>query len=156
MREAQKRIKEISKAAQRAIFLTGQLLAFSHTQVLHSEIIDLNAEISNVEKMLHHIIGEDINLLIAQGSGSGLVMTDAGQADKIIMNLPRGGTLTIETANIELNSDSISGYEGAAPGGIIQVFSELKAGTAFKIYLPQVDKEIVSTDKDTGSEIESR
>ena len=104
-------IAEIGKAGERAASLTRQLLAFSRQQVLAPRVLDLNALVAEVQKMLRRLIGEDIELTTVQGPALGRVKADPGQIEQILMNLavnardamPRGGKLLIETADIELD-----------------------------------------------------
>ena len=104
-------IDEIRKAGERAASLTRQLLAFSRRQVLEPKVLDLNGLIGNLEKMLRRLIGEDVELLTVLGPAIGRVQADAGQIEQVILNLavnardamPKGGTLTIETQDVELD-----------------------------------------------------
>ena len=121
---AYKNILEIKKAAERATSLTSQLLAFSRKQILQPEILDLNAVLRNVQKMLNHLIGEDLDLDVVYGKELGLIEADAGQMDQVIMNLvvnardamPTGGKLTIETVNAELDEGDVRRHVGLTPG----------------------------------------
>ncbi len=105
------RVEEIRKAAERAAALTRQLLAFSRKQVLEPRVLDLNAIVSDIEKMLHRIIGEDVQLITVFGESLGRVEADPGQMEQVIVNLavnardamPRGGKLIIETRNVDLD-----------------------------------------------------
>jgi len=105
-------IEEIKKAGERAAILTRQLLAFSRRQVLEMKVIDLNTVLRDMDKMLRRVIGEDIELANMEAKDLGRVKTDPGQMEQVIMNLavnardamPQGGKLTIETANVELES----------------------------------------------------
>jgi signal transduction histidine kinase/ActR/RegA family two-component response regulator len=103
--------EEILKAAERASGLTKQLLTFSRKQVLEPRILVLNDLISNVETMLRRLIGQDIRLFIKLDPHLGWVKADPGQIEQVVMNLavnardamPQGGSLTIETANVDLD-----------------------------------------------------
>jgi hypothetical protein len=117
-------VKEIQKAADRAASLTRQLLAFSRKQVLQPKVLDLNAVVTEVEKMLRRLIGEDIELVTALEPGLGCVKADPGQIEQIILNLavnardamPRGGRLTLETSNVELDEDFARQHSSVASG----------------------------------------
>ncbi len=103
--------EEIQAAAERAASLTGQLLAFSRKQVLQPRIINLNETVSGMEKMLRRLIGEDVELCTLFDPELGHVKADPGQFEQVILNLavnardamPRGGKLTIQTANVSLD-----------------------------------------------------
>lgn len=109
--ETLQQVGEIQKAAERASALTHQLLAFSRRQVLHPERLNLNTVIADLDKMLRRLIGEHVELVIATDPALGSVLADAGQVGQIVMNLSlnardamrHGGTLTIETANIDVD-----------------------------------------------------
>jgi two-component system cell cycle sensor histidine kinase/response regulator CckA len=105
------KLEKIKKAAQRAASVTRQLLAFSHKQVLETRVLDLNWIVKDMENMLRHLIGEEIELAIAPGAGQGWVKADPRQIEQLLVNLamnarnamPWGGKITIETANVELD-----------------------------------------------------
>jgi CheY-like chemotaxis protein len=117
-------IREIVEAGRRAATLTRQLLAFSRKQTLQAEVLDLNHQVRELEKMLHRLIGEDIELELSLGRDIGRVKVDPGQIDQVIMNLvvnardamPAGGILTIETANAELDDTYTAKHPGTKPG----------------------------------------
>jgi two-component system, cell cycle sensor histidine kinase and response regulator CckA len=100
-------VEEILKAADRATALTRQLLAFGRRQVLQPQILDLNAVVLNMDKMLRRLIGEDIQLITSLDPEIWSVKVDPGMIEQVIMNLavnsrdamPNGGKLTIETSN---------------------------------------------------------
>jgi CheY-like chemotaxis protein len=103
-------VEEISKAAERAASLTHQLLAFSRRQALQPKVIDLNAEIVDVEKMLQRIMGEDVQWSTHLSPNLWNIKADPGQIQQILMNLavnardamPEGGKFTVRTENLEL------------------------------------------------------
>jgi PAS domain S-box-containing protein len=111
-------VAEIKKAADRAASLTRQLLAFSRRQVLAPQVLDLNAVVANVHKMLRRLIGEDIDLVMKPAPDLGRVRVDPGQIEQVLLNLvvnardamPQGGKITIETANVELDQSYTGGH----------------------------------------------
>jgi two-component system cell cycle sensor histidine kinase/response regulator CckA len=108
-------IEEIKKAGDRAASLTRQLLAFSRKQVLQPKVLDINSVVSDMEKMLHRLLGEDIELRIVLASELGTIKADPGQIEQVIMNLavnardamPDGGKLTIETENVFISEEYV-------------------------------------------------
>ncbi|MBL7177942.1 MAG: PAS domain S-box protein [Desulfobacteraceae bacterium] len=104
-------LEEIRDAGDRAALLTRQLLAFSRKQPLRLVVLNLNEVITDMNKMLERLIGEDVKVGTVLESGLMQVKADPGQMEQIIMNLavnakdamPRGGKLTIETANMYLD-----------------------------------------------------
>src|ERR1700687_703211 len=120
---------EIEKAGQRATTLTRQLLAFSRQQVLEPVILNLNALVSDTEKMLRRLIGEDIELTTALDSKLGQVKADHGQIEQVIMNLAvntrdamlQGGKLTIKTANVQLDENYIRHHPGSRVGRYVML-----------------------------------
>lgn len=120
-------VSEIRKAAEQGGNLTGQLLAFSRRQVLTPKSIDLNDSILGMENMLRRLIGEDIQLEILNSKNLGTVRADPGQIEQILMNLavnardamPGGGTLRIETSNIEVDQEFASRHPGLLPGSFV-------------------------------------
>jgi PAS domain S-box-containing protein len=106
-------VEEILKAADRATSLTRQLLAFGRRQVLQPQILDLNAVVLNMDKMLRRLIGEDIQLVTSLDPELWSVKVDPGMIEQVVMNLavnsrdamPNGGKLTIETTNAVHDED---------------------------------------------------
>jgi len=196
------KLTQIGRAAERAAGLTRQLLAFGRKQVLNVSALNLNDVIADLEEMLRRLIGEDIELNTVLTPSLGTVKADAGQIEQILMNLvvnardamPKGGKLTIETANVVLDrqytekvpdlepgpyimfavSDSGAGMDeqtrsrifdpffttkdkGVGTGlglstvygivkqhrGHIAVYTELRRGSTFKVYLPLEEAESV-------------
>ena len=104
-------IDEIHHAAKRAASLTQQLLAFSRKQVLEPKILDVNAVVREMEKMLGSLLGEPIELVLALSDSLGMVKADRTQLEQVILNLSvnardamaEGGRLTIETSKVEMD-----------------------------------------------------
>jgi PAS domain S-box-containing protein len=121
--------REIANAAERATSLTRQLLAFSRKQMLDPKIVDLNSVVSENVKMLTRLIGEDIDLVMVPGPDIGAVKADPGQIEQVIMNLavnardamPKGGKLTIETANVTLDANYARFHAPAKPGDYVML-----------------------------------
>jgi two-component system, cell cycle sensor histidine kinase and response regulator CckA len=105
---------EISAAAQRGARLVQQLLAFSRKQLLSPETLDLNDVVFEMEQLLRQAVGRDIEIMIAPDHDLWSINADVGQIEQALLNLavnardamPRGGRLSIETANVGLNGKS--------------------------------------------------
>ena len=116
-------VQEIKKAGERASRLTRQLLAFSRKQPMTRQPVDLNGVVGDVQKMLGRILGEDIDLSVLQGDVPE-VMADPSQIEQILLNLavnardamPKGGSLTIATANADIDAAFVQRHPGATPG----------------------------------------
>jgi two-component system, cell cycle sensor histidine kinase and response regulator CckA len=194
-----KNAQEIRQAADRAAMLTRQLLAYGRKQILQPKILDLSTLIADMEGMLRHLMGGEVDVRIVPSIGLKPVRIDPGQVEQVIMNIamnaadamPNGGKLTLETANVTLDEEYVRNFsdlkageyvmlaitdtgvgmtekvkarlfepffttkgvgEGTGlglatchgiikqSGGHIAVYSEPGRGTAFKIYLPQVEQ----------------
>ncbi|MFL5937355.1 MAG: PAS domain S-box protein [Gaiellaceae bacterium] len=118
-------VSEIEKAAQRAHGLTRQLLAFSRKQILQPQVVHINDVVGDMEGMLRRLIGEDIEIVTAYGSGLARVKADPGQLQQVIVNLvvnacdemSGGGTLSIETANVAVTDDEAARYGAEVDAG---------------------------------------
>jgi two-component system, cell cycle sensor histidine kinase and response regulator CckA len=195
------RLETIKKAGVRAASLTSQLLAFSRRQVLEPRVLNLNSLVTETQRMLQRLMGEDIEQKIVLDSTLGKTKADPGQMVQVIMNLavnardamPTGGKLTIATANVSFEdvanfygvavppgqyvmlsvTDTGTGMDAETQGRLFEPFfttktagkgtglglatvygivkqsggyvfadSELKKGTIFRVYLPQVDQPV--------------
>jgi two-component system cell cycle sensor histidine kinase/response regulator CckA len=122
-------LDEIQKATQRASDLTHHLLAFSRRQIMEMKILDLNTLLKDLDKMLHRVIGEDIQLTYRLSDDIGKVRVDPGQMEQVILNLavnardamPSGGKLTIETSNAELDEAYAHAHIGSKPGRYVMM-----------------------------------
>jgi two-component system cell cycle sensor histidine kinase/response regulator CckA len=120
---------EIDRAAVRAAELTQQLLAFSRRQVLLPKVLDLNAVVRDMYKMLQRVIGEDIELITSAHPDLSRVKADPGQIEQVIVNLavnardamPQGGTLIIETADAELDEHYSRRYGYVRTGSYVML-----------------------------------
>ena len=127
---------EIRTAADRAAALTRQLLAYGRKQLLRLETLDLNHVIASMEEMLRHLMGGDVNVSIRPAAGLEAVKADAGQIEQVTMNIalnardamPDGGTLTMETANVTIDMESV-GRDAELTPGAYAVLSITDTGT---------------------------
>jgi len=122
-------LEEIRKAGERAAGLTRQLLAFSRRQVLEVKVVDLNAILKDLDKMLRRMIREDVELETHLTEDLGNVKVDPGQIEQVVMNLavnardamPSGGKLTIETANVVLDEEYARRHVAVTPGRYVML-----------------------------------
>jgi len=116
-------VQEIRMAGEHAAELTQQLLAFSRKQVIRPKVVDLNAQVAELQSMLRRLIGEDIELQTDLDDSLQRIKTDPGQLEQVLINLvvnardamPQGGILTVRTENRELEQDSSNGAGEAGP-----------------------------------------
>ena len=121
--------EQIQIASQRATSLTQQLLAFSRKQMLAPKVLNIQNIVSEMEKILRRLIGEDIELETFTEEDLGLVKADRSQIEQVIMNLavnardamPSGGRLTIETSNVELDGSFSHIPSVLAPGRYVML-----------------------------------
>ena len=145
----QRELSEIHKATKKASALVKQLLAFSRQQVLRPKILDLNALIRQVERLLRPIIGENIRLVIRLGEDLGSIKADPGQIEQALMNLavnardamPDGGRLEVVTSTRRLDSRPGEGAAKMEPGP----YAKMKPGPY-----------VVLTVSDTGHGIDEK
>jgi two-component system, cell cycle sensor histidine kinase and response regulator CckA len=122
-------LEETKKAAERAASLVRQLLAFSRKQILEPKVLDLNDVVKDMHKMLTRLIGENIKLATRLQTDLGSVKADPCQVEQIIVNLvvnardamPRGGRVTIETANVVIDERTAARHVAVNPGEYVML-----------------------------------
>ncbi len=127
--EDQEFLMESQRAGKRASELTRQLLAFSRKQILETKPVDLNQVILGFGKMLNRLIGEDLEVRTHLEPRLGMVKADPVQMEQVLLNLalnardamPRGGRLTIETSNVELDAHYAAIYPEVRAGRWIRL-----------------------------------
>nr|HEX4318478.1 GAF domain-containing protein [Kofleriaceae bacterium] len=115
---------QIEKAGQRAADLTRQLLLFSRQQIVAPKVLDLNAVVRDMDRMLRRLVGEDIAVRTSLGAALGLIKADPGHIEQVMMNLvvnardamPNGGSLTIETGNVDIDGAFADTHLDMSPG----------------------------------------
>ena len=123
------KIQKIDEATQRSGDLTRQLLTFSRRQVVEMKVLALNNLLTNLDKMLRRVIGEDIELVNKTSEGLGKVKADPGQIEQVIVNLtvnardamPDGGKLVFETADVELDQEYARTHVHVTPGRYVML-----------------------------------
>ncbi|MGC2672803.1 MAG: PAS domain S-box protein [Candidatus Acidiferrum sp.] len=122
-------VMQIDNASERASMLIRQLLAFSRRQVLQPKVIDLNAIVLGLDKLLARLMGEHIEMVTRCGANVGNVKADPAQVEQVIMNLvvnardamPKGGRLTVETFNVDLDSTYARDHVSVKPGAYVML-----------------------------------
>ena len=117
-------LTEVLRAGEQAASMTGQLLAFSRHRVIEPRPVDCNELLDGNRNMFQRLVGEDVHLVVRPVASIARVMADPGQLVQVLLNLvvnardamPAGGTLTMETADIEVTQTTAAAYPGIAPG----------------------------------------
>jgi PAS domain S-box-containing protein len=138
----------ILQVADRAAATTHQLLSFSRRQVLKPKVLDLNALVSQLEGLLRRLIGENIELVVRRGDGTGHVRIDPGQLELALVNLavnardamPQGGQLTMETSLRRVDGETATRLR-LAPGsyacvGVRDTGVGMDADTRLRLFEP--------------------
>ena len=118
-------VEVIARAGERAAALTRQLLAFSRRQVLDPRVLDLNAVVAGAEQMLRRLVEGPISVVARLDPALGAIRADVGQLEQVLLNLavnardamPSGGTLTLETTNVEVAGSTRRVEQGVLPPG---------------------------------------
>lgn len=126
---AEKQLREVRQAAERATDLIRQLLAFSRRQLLLPQVLDLNVVVAETETMLRRVVRENVRIVTRCDRELGRTKADPGQLQQCILNLavnardamPNGGTLTLETQNASLNGHCEPQYGIVPPGDYVLV-----------------------------------
>jgi PAS domain S-box-containing protein len=150
-------LEEIQRAASRAAELTNQLLAFSRKQMLRPRVLDLNAAVAGVQRILSRVIGEDVELVIDLEPELWPTLADPGQIEQVLLNLavnardamPDGGVLRIETRNLRLGGGGGAAGPALPPGDYVR----LEVGDTGSGMEPEVRSRIFEpffTTKDVG------
>ncbi|HET6899160.1 MAG TPA: ATP-binding protein, partial [Vicinamibacteria bacterium] len=126
---ARPRLEQVILAAHRAAGLTRQLLAFSRKQVMQPKLLDLGAVVVDMRRMLDRVVGEDLEIEVVAAERLAAVQADPTQIEQVIMNLvvnardamPRGGRVTIETANVDLDDAYAAAHPPARAGRYVML-----------------------------------
>jgi two-component system cell cycle sensor histidine kinase/response regulator CckA len=122
-------LEQIRAAALRAAGLTRQLLLFSRQQVAEPRVVDLNDVLVGLDRMLGRILGEDVELVLVPPKAPGRIKVDPTHIEQLILNLvvnardamPKGGKLTLETANVELDDEYVLAHLPAKAGSYVML-----------------------------------
>jgi signal transduction histidine kinase/ActR/RegA family two-component response regulator len=142
-------VELIQKTSQRAVALTGQLLAFSRKQVIQPRVLELGPLMAELVPMLQRMIGEDVELSVLPTEGTGRVKVDPSQMQQVVMNLavnardamPRGGRITIGVRDAEVREAIALGHANLPPGRYVALAvsdtgTGITAETAAHIFEP--------------------
>jgi signal transduction histidine kinase len=121
--------RAIQLAADRATTLTRQLLAFSRKQLLELKVVDVNAIVQDMERLVRPLIGENVELVTMLAPEAAHTRADAGQLEQVIMNLvvnakdamPAGGRLLIQTQSTTVDEDHRRGQQFIRPNTYVML-----------------------------------
>jgi len=117
-------VEQIRLASERASHLTHQLLAFARREIVQQEVVDVNNVVGDIEQLLRRTLGEHVELHSSLAAGVYPVLIDPGQLEQILVNLavnardamPDGGTLRIDTANLDVDEEYAASRAELSPG----------------------------------------
>jgi PAS domain S-box-containing protein len=127
--ESMEYIDNIREAANRGAALTRQMLSFSRKQQVQLQVLDLNERLREVNRLLHPLMGDNVDIVLSPRSGAAIVEADAGQIDQIVMNLavnardamPQGGKLIIETGVFDFDEAFAREHATMKPGRYVML-----------------------------------
>jgi len=122
-------IDNIREAAKRGASLTRQLLAFGRRQPVQTQLLDLNERLREVTKLLHPLMGDDVEIALLPRSATAIIEADPGQLDQIVMNLavnardamPRGGKLILETSVFDFDESFVREHPAMVAGRYVML-----------------------------------
>jgi PAS domain S-box-containing protein len=122
-------LDDILRAGKRAADLVRQLLAFGRRQPMALEVVDLDAAVTDIDKMLRRLIREDVELVNAPGAATPWVSLEPGQLEQVLVNLvvnardamPRGGRITVSTASVQLSEQEAKALLEGRPGAWVRL-----------------------------------
>jgi signal transduction histidine kinase/CheY-like chemotaxis protein len=122
-------VTAIREAGERASRLTRQLLSFARREVVRPTVLDLTGVVLEMEQLLRRTIGEHVVLETSLAPDLWPIMADDGQLEQVLINLavnardamPQGGTLTLDTENIDVDDAYASARPGLIPGRYVRL-----------------------------------
>lgn len=151
--------EEILKAAGTAAELTRRLLTFSRKQPTHTRLVDVNAVVQAMERMLRRLLGEDIELVTLLSPGLDRVRADPAQIEQVLLNLvvnareamPGGGRIVLETARVDLDAEYARTHLGALTGPhVVLSVSDTGRGMEPEVVRQIFDPFFTTKEKGTG------
>jgi PAS domain S-box-containing protein len=128
-RSTREDVEQVRLASERAAHLTHQLLAFARREVVQPEVVDVNDIVGEIEQLLRRTLGEHVELHSSLGEDLRPVLIDPGQLEQILVNLavnsrdamPDGGTLRIDTANLDVDLEYAVARPSLTPGSYVRL-----------------------------------
>jgi CheY-like chemotaxis protein len=155
-----KEVGEILGGSERAAGLIRQLLAFSRQEIPQPKVIHPNFVVTSMERMLRHLLEENIELKLAMDGNAGRVRMDPVQLEQVLMNLvlnardamPEGGALVISTGNVQLAGEIPGAYGRVHAGPHVRISVADSGRGIDREHLPHIfDPFFTTKDKGKGS-----